>query len=38
MEVSIQNILNYNQSVISDITETIDNNTSLSVLYCQKRL
>ena len=29
MEVSIQNILNDNLSVISDITETIDNNTSL---------
>jgi 5-methylcytosine-specific restriction endonuclease McrA len=29
MEVSIQNSLNDNQSVISDITETIDNNTSL---------
>lgn len=30
MEVSIQNILNDNQSVISDITETIVNNTSIS--------
>jgi 5-methylcytosine-specific restriction endonuclease McrA len=30
MEVSIQNILNDNQSVISDITETIENNTSIS--------
>lgn len=29
MEVSIQNMSNDNQSVISDITETIDNNTSL---------
>jgi hypothetical protein len=28
MEVSIQNMSNDNQSVISDITETLDNNTS----------